>query len=359
MENKSFSFEDLDIWKEGMRLCSPLRPSPPTSLRDCNGRDAVVTLRPFALLISLIFITVFCTGSRAPVVVQDEKPVIASFNTSPETPANIRFCGKEVDLTRYQMREGLDRELTSFSYLHSTTMLLIKRANRIFPIIEPVLKANGIPDDFKYLAVIESNLDPKAVSPARAVGLWQFMEPTAKNYGLRVTATVDERRHLVKSTEAACKYLKEAYNKFGDWVTVAISYNAGMGRVSEQIGLQHESDALNILFVEETTRYPYRIFAAKLIFENPQKYGFTLTAENLYSPIDGTEVEVDRDITDLAAFARENGITYYDLKFFNPWLKDTKLLTGGVKYKIMIPNKNKLYYSSPNSYVHDRRWVVE
>ena len=300
----------------------------------------------------------FFTGSRDSVSVQEETPVVVSFTASPVPPSSIRFCGKEIDLTRYQMQEGMDRELSSFTYYHSTTMLLIKRANRIFPIIEPVLKANGIPDDFKYLAVIESSLDPKATSPARAAGIWQLLEGTAKNYGLKVTATADERRHIAKSTEAACKYLREAYEKYGDWVTVALSYNAGMGRISEQLEKQQESSALNLYLVEETLRYPYRIFAAKLIFENPYKYGFVLRAENLYTPVDCVEVSVSQDIADLASFAKEKGVTYYDLKYFNPWLKDTKLITGGAKYTILIPNKNKLYHSSSNSYVHDKRWVV-
>ena len=313
-----------------------------------------------AILLVLFILTVFLfTRSRDSVAIQDETPVVLSYIASPETPSSVRFCGKVIDLTRYQMQEGIDRELTSFTYLHSTTMLLIKRANRIFPIIEPILKANGIPDDFKYLAVIESNLDPRATSPARAAGLWQFMETTAKQYGLRITATVDERRHVAKSTEAACKYLREAYDKFGDWVTVAVSYNAGMGRVSEQTGLQQEDNVLNLYLVDETTRYPYRLFAAKMIFENPYKYGFVLRAENLYRPINCDEVMVDRDITNLVAFARERGITYNDLKTFNPWLKDTKLQTGGAMYKILVPNKNQLYYSSSNSYVHDKRWVVQ
>ncbi len=307
----------------------------------------------------LCFAVYLFAGYRDSASVRNEAPVVASFTTSPEVPATIRFCGKDVDISRYNVREGLDRELSSFTYFHSSTMLLIKRANRCFPIMEPILKANGIPDDFKYLAVIESNLDPKATSSASAVGVWQFLESTGKSYGLKVTTTVDERRHIAKSTEAACQYLKEAYNRYGDWIAVAASYNAGMGRISGQMEKQGESSVLNLYLVEETTRYPYRIFAAKQIFENPYKYGFVLHAENLYSPIDCSEVVVDGDIPDLAVFAREKGITYNDLKFFNPWLKDTKLLTGGVRYQILIPNKNKLYYSSSNSYVHDKRWVVQ
>lgn len=155
--------------------------------------------------------------------VKMERPQVFSMTVSPEVPSEVTFCGQSLPMQRFDMHERLDRELSSFTYLHSTTMLLIKRANRYFPIIEPILKANGIPDDFKYLAVIESSLDPRATSPARAVGLWQFMPATGKQYGLNITPTVDERRNVAKATEAACKYLRAAYNKYGDWATVAAS----------------------------------------------------------------------------------------------------------------------------------------
>ncbi|MDR0698843.1 MAG: lytic transglycosylase domain-containing protein [Tannerella sp.] len=311
------------------------------------------------LTAGVICLTAFLfVGYRDSVSVREDSPVVASVTISPETPSYIFFCGERTDLTRYNMREGMDRELNSFTYNHSITMLLIKRANRYFPIIEPILRANGIPDDFKYLAVIESHLDPTATSPARAVGMWQLLESTGKNYGLRITTTVDERRNVAKATEAACKYLKEAYDKYGDWVTVASSYNAGMGRISGQIERQRETSALNLFLTEESLRYPYRIFAVKQIFENPRKYGFIFRAENLYRPINCSEVSVDEDIADLADFARKYEIAYYDLKFFNPWLKDSKLVTGGGTYKIWIPDKNDLYYNAANTYVHDKRWVV-
>lgn len=315
-------------------------------------------------IIGLLTAVVLCLagclffGSRDSIDAKIERPVVASFTTVPDVPATIYFCRKELDLSRYNMREGLDRELTSFTYLHSSTLLLFKRANRIFPVIEPILKAYDIPDDFKYLAVIESYLDPRATSPARAAGVWQFLEGTAKNYGLRITPTVDERRHIAKSTEAACKYLRDAYNKYGDWVTVAASYNAGMGRISGQLEKQGESSALNLHLVEETTRYPYRIFAMKLIFENPYKYGFVLHPKDLYRPIACEALDVSRDIADLAAFAREKGITYNDLKIFNPWLRDTKLVTGGATYTLLVPKKEELYYRTENTYVHEKRWVV-
>lgn len=312
------------------------------------------------LTISVICLTVHIfTGSSDSEKAIEAAPVVISFAVSPEIPDEIRFCGEKIDLTRYNMREGIDRELTSFTYFHSSTLLLIKRANRYFPIIEPILKRNGIPDDFKYLAVIESNLDPNATSSARAVGLWQFMENTARQYGLRITPTVDERRNISQSTEAACLYLKEAYLKYGDWISVASSYNAGMGRISGQIGKQNEKSVLNLYLVEETARYPYRIFAAKQIFENPFKYGYVIKAENLYCPINCREIRINEDIPDLISYAQNYGITYFDLKFFNPWLRDTKLETRGYTYTILIPDKNNLFYDKSNNYVHDRRWVTK
>jgi hypothetical protein len=307
----------------------------------------------------ILCLTVFLlVGYRDSVSVRESAPVVASFAVSPETPSSILFCREEIDLTRYNMHEGMDRELSGFTYYHSVTMLLIKRANRYFPVIEPILKANDIPDDFKYLAVIESYLDPVVASPARAAGMWQLLESTGKNYGLRITATVDERRNVAKSTEAACKYLKEAYGKYGDWVTVAASYNAGMGRISGELEKQRETSALNLHLVEETRRYPYRIFAVKQIFENPYKYGFIIKPNDLYRPITCREVAVEEDIPDLVAFAQEHGITYHDLKYFNPWLKDSKLVTGGGKYVILIPDKNELHYNTDNTYVHDKRWLA-
>ena len=290
--------------------------------------------------------------------VMEERPVVLSMIASPPVPMDITFCGESVDLRRYNMYEGMERELSSFTYLHSTTMLLLKRANRYFPIIEPILRANGIPDDFKYLAVIESNLDPRAVSPSRAVGIWQFLEGTAKDNKLVITATVDERYNVKRATEAACSYLKTAYARYGDWITVAASYNAGMGRISSEMTRQQTESALNLWLVEETSRYVYRIFAIKQIFENPYKYGFVIQAKDLYKPIMCNEVTVSRNIPDLAAFAKEHKITYADLKRFNLWLKDTKLDVEGRNYTILIPRENELYYHTPNQIVHDQRWIV-
>lgn len=290
---------------------------------------------------------------------RDRGSAVQSVTLSPEVPSSVVFCGEKIDLTRYNMYEGFDRELSSFTYFHSTTMLLIKRANRYFPIIEPILKANGIPDDFKYLAVIESHLNPQAASPARAVGMWQLLEGTAKDEGLIVQGTIDERRHVTKSTEAACSYLKKAYARYGSWTDVAASYNAGMGRISGELKKQYADSAFDLWLVEETSRYVFRMMAIKQIFENPAKYGFVLKASDLYKPIRVKSVKVSADIQDLAAFAEEQGITYADLKRFNTWLRDRKLVTGGRTYYIDIPEKEDLFYKHPNTVVHDPRWVTK
>ena len=290
--------------------------------------------------------------------VMQEHSLIPSVTMTPTVPSSVPFCGKLVDITRYDRREAYDRELSVFTYYHATTMLLFKRANRYFPVIEPILKANGIPDDFKYLAVIESNLDPRISSPAKAVGMWQFLESTGRQYGLTINQTVDERCHVEKATEAACRYLKEAYEKYGDWATVAASYNAGMGRISDELTKQEADNSLDLWLVEETRRYVYRIMAIKQIFEDPSKYGFVLRVRDLYKPIDTEKVAVSQDIPNLTSFAKEHGITYADLKRFNPWLRDRKLITVGKTYMLSVPHKEDLYYTAPNTVVHDPAWVV-
>ncbi|MDR2120774.1 MAG: lytic transglycosylase domain-containing protein [Tannerella sp.] len=311
-----------------------------------------------AICLAAIFFAGYNDSSNT--TVETPPPALRAVTTSPDIPPQITFCGETVDLARYNRREGMDRELSSFAYYHSTTMLLLKRANRYFPVIEPILKAHHIPDDFKYLAVIESNLDPTAVSPARARGLWQFMESTAKEYRLAVTPTVDERYNIRRSTEAACKYLSEAYDKYGDWLLVALSYNAGMGRISSEYDRQHRPAATDMWLVEETSRYIYRIFAVKLIFENPYKYGFAMNARNLYKSIPCDEVTVSEDIPDLADFAAGYQLTLSDLKRFNPWLKDTRLNVEKNTYVILIPRIEHLRYDNPDeTTVHDPRWVEQ
>jgi hypothetical protein len=280
---------------------------------------------------------------------------------SVEVPESMYFAGEKITFDRYDKHERMDRELNSFTYFHSTTLLLFKRANRIFPIIEPILKQQGLPDDLKYLAVIESNLDPRAISSANAVGLWQFLQSTGRQYGLEVSSEVDERYHLEKSTVAACRFLKEAYNKFGSWSAAAMSYNGGQARITKSLADQRAEEALDLWLVEETTRYYYRMLAIKQIFEQPQQYGFILKPSDLYKPMEFKEMNVTTSIPDLASFAQENGITYAQLKDFNSWLRSTKLTnTSGKSYTILIPTKESLFYNKKDrSKVHNQAWVVK
>lgn len=311
-------------------------------------------------------VVVLCTGglfflsNERVETAKPRAPFVLSMTKSVEVPSEVSFAGETVNLDRYDMHERYDRELNSFTYFHSTTLMLIKRANRFFPIIEPILKKNGVPDDFKYLAVIESNLDPRAYSPARAVGLWQFMPQTGKQFGLEVGNEVDERYHIVKATEAACKYLKQAYAKYGDWASVALSYNGGQGRISGELDKQQADAGLDLWLVEETARYYFRMVAIKQIFENPSKYGFIITANQLYKPMTYNEVEVKTSIADLASFATDNKITYAQLKDANSWLRDRKLtIIGSKTYKLQIPTQASLYYSKEDPKVHNKAWVTQ
>ena len=283
-------------------------------------------------------------GSKDVEKVMQERPVVSSMIVSPEIPSAVPFCGKIIDITRYNMREGFDREISTFSYLHATTMLYFKRANRYFPIIEPILKANGIPDDFKYLAVIESNLDTRIKSPAGAVGMWQLMPATAREYGLVITPTVDERCDVEKATAAACRYLKAAYDKYNDWAAVASSYNAGMGRISGELNKQDADNTFDLWLVEETSRYMFRILAAKMFFEDPTSFGFYVREKDKYpvEPKPKETVSVSGPIENLVDFAEEHGIRYATLKGANLWLRDSKLTNkAGKTYEIVIPREDR------------------
>lgn len=313
-----------------------------------------------SLLIILSATLPLLFGSIPPGKYESPQSEMAAAIVSPPIPEKVTFAGKEIDLTRYDLRERMDRELTSFAYLHSTTMLLIKRANRYFPIIEPILKANGIPDDFKYLMTIESNLDESVRSPAGASGLWQFMEKTAREKGLEVNANVDERYHVRKATQAACRYLKEAYAKYGDWITVAASYNAGQGRISTELNKQSEENALDLWLNRETSRYMFRILAAKEIFRHPQRYGFLLKKENLYPALTYREVKIDSTITDLAQFARQQGVSYAQLKEANLWLRDRSLENKRNKtYILLIPTRKSMYYDPKQTVAYHSYWVID
>ena len=254
-------------------------------------------------------------------------------------PASIDFAGENAPLFISDVKERFDRELLVNANLDASTLLIIKRANRAFPVIEPILKKNNIPDDFKYLAVIESGL-VNAVSPTGARGVWQFMPETAKEKGLEVNEIVDERYHLEKSTEAACKYLLEAKNKFGNWTLAAAAYNGGTTGVNKQIEIQKVTSYYDLLLNDETSRYVFRILALKEIMKNPKLYGFELKDTELYKNIPTRKLEIDSSIVDLASFAINQGINYKILKIHNPWLRDKKLLNLNRKrYILEIPTE--------------------
>ncbi len=259
--------------------------------------------------------------------------------TSQYFPTKIDFAGEKAPLQIADVKERFDRELLINANLHSSTILIIKRANRAFPVIEPILKQYGVPDDFKYLAVIESSLT-NAVSSAGARGVWQFMPDTAKEKGMEVNDGVDERYHLQKSTEAACKYLLKAKEKFGSWTLAAASYNGGMTGVNNKITEQKVTDYYDLLLTDETSRYVFRILALKEIMKNPSLYGFDVSKYELYDNIPTKTIEVDSSITDLATFAKSQGINYKILKIHNPWLRDKKLVNATKKkYLIEIPTE--------------------
>jgi len=237
----------------------------------------------------------------------------------------------------FDVRESLERELIVNMNFHSNTLQCIKRSGRFFPVIEPILAAHGIPDDFKYLAVIESDLMNR-VSPRGAAGFWQFMRATAPDYGLEVSAEVDERYHLEKATAAACKYLLEAYRAFGNWTMAAASYNMGRGGLSAQATQQKSNNYYDLFLNDETSRFIFRIVAVKIIMSDPKKYGFYIPEEEMYQPIPVVEVEVNTAVPDLVEFALRHNTNYKLLKILNPWLRDNKLNSAArKKYVVNIP----------------------
>lgn len=259
---------------------------------------------------------------------------ICDFDISDE----IVFAEEKVPVEMFYVKESLERELIVNTYLHSSTLLLLKRSYRWFPVIEPILEKYGIPEDFKFLAMIESNLT-NAVSPAGAVGFWQFLSATAKEYGLEVDKDVDMRYNVELETEAACKYFLKSHEKFKNWALVAASYNAGQRRINGFIEDQKADSYFDLLMSQETERYLFRMIALKMIYENPTHYGFFIADESKYAVLDYHVVVVDKDISSLADFAKEHGITYKLLKYYNPWLRSQKLNVSKKRsYEIKIPN---------------------
>lgn len=299
-------------------------------------------MKPFYYLLTGIILTTIVFFLLSGFQYQDNKDEKSNnqlIAAQPEIPNEVYLFGEKVPLENFEVYERLDRELVVNTYWHSSTILALKRAARWFPVIEPILKKNDVPVDFKYLAVAESNLE-NVVSPSGATGFWQFIKSAATEYGLEVNEEVDERYHVEKSTEAACKYLKDAYFKFGSWTMAAAAYNAGMNGISKWSTIQKTNNYYNLTLGIESSRYIARVAAIKIIMENPQKYGYYLNENDFYKPLKFTEVILESSVTDFADYAASLGINYKTLKLYNPWLRDSKLkVNNGVTYKIKIPEE--------------------
>lgn len=260
-------------------------------------------------------------------------------------PKDLQFAGEKVPVYDFTVIESMERELLVNTYFHSQTILMQKRANRWLPLIEQILKKNGVPEDFKYIALIESNLS-NAISPKGATGFWQFIGSAAKQYGLEVSEEVDERYDVKKSTEAACRYFKDAYKTFGNWTLAAASYNVGIDGLQRQIDRQKTTSYYDLSLNEETARYIFRILTVKEVLANPKQYGYQLRKKDLYPAIPVLEVKIDSGITDLAVFAQNNNLSYKVFKYFNPWLRKNFLTNKDKKtyvFEIPKPGYNEDY----------------
>ncbi len=287
-----------------------------------------------AILAIILSIRAINTANRRPTL---EQICIQSHDI--EFQKDLTFAGERVPLEMFNIRERYERELLSNCYFHSNTMLLLKRSKRWFPVIEPILEKYQVPDDFKYLCVVESTLT-NAVSPAGAVGFWQFMESTGKDFGLEINKDVDMRYNVELETEAACKYFLQAYKNFHNWTLVAASFNAGTRRVEKFLKEQKVKSYYDLLMADETERYVFRVLAIKTIFENPEQHGIYISKDLEYKPFKYKTIAITETVNDWAEFAQEHGITYKLLKIFNPWLRSNKLkVKKGEKYEIKIPTR--------------------
>lgn len=256
----------------------------------------------------------------------------------PESPTSLSFCGEAVPLDKWDVKERFDRELLVNYYVHGNQLYILKLAGRFFPTIEARLKANGVPDDLKYVCVAESSLQQNALSGVGAASFWQFMKDTGPSYGLEINEEVDERFNVEKATDAACKYFKQAYAKFGSWTAAAASYNCGQGGYAKQAEFQGSMNYYDMIFPDETNRYVSRILALKYLMSNPKFAGNMLEANEAYKPLTGRTIAVTTTIADLAVWAKEHNTTYKMLKIYNPWLRAHKLtVKPGKTYSIMLP----------------------
>lgn len=290
-------------------------------------------MKQLSIFFVALILIVFITGSK-----KELTTVYKSFTVDNpykvyalSLPDSLAFAGELVPLDKPDVRERLDRELLVNTYWQSNMMLLMKRANKYFPTIEPILKEEGIPDDFKYLAVIESGLE-QVRSYKGASGFWQIMKTTGREMGLEINSNVDERYHIAKATRVACKYLSRAYKKFGNWTLAAASYNRGVAGINRNLISQGVNDYYDLYLGEETRRYIFRILAVKDIMENPQKYGYVFEDDDLYNHPEVKTVGLDTAITNISHFAKQMGVNYKELKLHNPWLLQNHLNNKSRKY---------------------------
>lgn len=296
------------------------------------------------ILILLVFVVelfVYSTRQEGENAASFEQHKLSAF----ELNHDIDFCGEKVPLYSRDILERYEREVLKNALWHSEMILLHKRTGKYFPIIERILKANGVPDDFKYLCMIESGLD-NVVSPAGAAGFWQIMEQTGKEFGLTVSEEVDERYHLEKATRAACRYFKQAYEKFGSWTLVAASYNIGMSGLERRMKAQDTDNYYDLLLNSETARYVFRILAVKDILEHPKRYNFDFIKEERYQPYKIYTLTVDSSVPSWSDWAKQQAVNYKILKLFNPWLRTAKLTNpDSTKYVLQMP-KEQIYIFS-------------
>jgi len=271
------------------------------------------------------------------------------FNKPFKIPESVTFAGEKMPLDNFDTRESLEREILTSAYRHSSTILIIKRANRYLPVIEKILEKNNIPDDFKYLAAAESEYS-NMISPAGATGFWQIMTETGREQGMEINSVVDERYDVEKSTQFACGYFRKSYDKYGNWTIAAASYNGGRAAIDEQISIQGKNNYYDLLLAEETARYIFRAVAYKLIISDPVRYGFVIEKDELYPEFIYYEVKVDSAISDFSKFAAGYGTNYKMLKLLNPWLRKPYLTPRpGKEYFIKIPAEGMRNSDSPDA----------
>jgi len=277
-----------------------------------------------------------CNQPETKEVVKEVKVEKETRFSMPEIPNSMVFCEQEIDLTKFDTKERLDKELLVNTFYHSSTYQYFKRANRYFEELERILEEENMPTDLKYLCLIESGLS-QAISPSGAKGFWQFMPAAANQYGLKVNREIDERYHIEKSTRAACAYLKDAYARFEDWPLTAASYNRGMGGIRADLEKQKVSDYMDLYLNRETGRYFFRMLALKLIFESPEEYGFHPNEMYLYEPYETRSIPVKKSISDITQWAIDNGSNYRELKILNPWILGNTLSVGEQTFIIELP----------------------